>query len=198
MRILREGQRRRAICPNCEGIVEIRYEYRTIHLEESDLDVENVLVGVCEECDEVVSIPAQSTPKLKQARARKEESLEARVPQHLDDIVYIIADRLDVSAKHLRSALLRYYFNEVRLNKATARRVFRLACSDLARGKQDARISLRIAPELHTATWCAATEAGFRTRADLVRGILLAAKEDVLEGRAKSRRKELERIAAAI
>ncbi len=70
MRILREGQRRRAICPNCEGIVEIRYEYRTIHLEESDLDVENVLVGVCEACDDVVSIPAQSTPKLKQARAR--------------------------------------------------------------------------------------------------------------------------------
>ncbi len=70
MRMLQEGQRGLAICPNCKGIVEIRYEYRTNHLEESDLDVENVLVGVCEECDEVVSIPAQSTPKLKQARAR--------------------------------------------------------------------------------------------------------------------------------
>lgn len=198
MRILREGDRGRAICPNCDGRVEIRYEYRTVHLEESDLDVENVLVGVCEECDEVVSIPAQSTPKLKQARATKDETLEARVPQHLDDIVYLIADKLDVSARHLRSALLRYYFNEVRQNKATARRVFRLASSDLARGKQDARISLRIAPELHTATWCAATEVGFRTRADLVRGVLLAAKEDVIEGRAKSRSKELERVAAAV
>jgi hypothetical protein len=47
--------RQEAYNERCLTITGSRYEYRTIHLEESDLDVHGVLVGVCETCG---SIPA--------------------------------------------------------------------------------------------------------------------------------------------
>lgn len=80
MKILKEGNRSEAMCPSCQARVPIQYSYRTVHLDESDIDVKNVLVGVCEECGETVSIPAQSFPRLKEAREKKSKTIEARVP----------------------------------------------------------------------------------------------------------------------
>jgi hypothetical protein len=67
-------------------------------------------------------------------------------------------------------------------DQALAGPVRRLAASELAQGRARARVSLR-APEglLRDVRECA-REAGIGSDADLIRGILLAAKEDVLEG----------------
>ena len=76
MKILREGDRGYALAPK-RGRVEIVYEYRTVELETSKAKVQNVLVGVDAETGEVLTVPAQSTPKLKAAReAKKEEGGE--------------------------------------------------------------------------------------------------------------------------
>ena len=197
MRILREGDTGEGICPDCRGPVPIAYEYRTVRLERTRVDVPDVLVGVCQRCAGMVSLPAQSTPKLKEAREAKEETVEVRVPRHLDDIVYVIAGQFGVSASALRASLVRYYLGELTRHAATARRVGRLAESALAGGRRDARISLRVRRELWDTAWDAAQSVGIRTRSDMVRGSLLAAKEDVLDGRARNRRREIERLALA-
>ena len=67
MKILREGDRGCALAPE-RGRVDIVYEYRTIELEKSRATVRNVLVGVDTENGVVLTVPAQSTPKLKAAR----------------------------------------------------------------------------------------------------------------------------------
>lgn len=67
MKILREGDRGYALARE-RGRVEIVYEYRTVTLEKSKATVRNVLVGVDAETGEVLTVPAQSTPKLKAAR----------------------------------------------------------------------------------------------------------------------------------
>ena len=67
MKILREGDRGYALAPE-RGRVEIVYGYRTVELEASKTTVRNVLVGVDAETGEVLTVPAQSTPKLKAAR----------------------------------------------------------------------------------------------------------------------------------
>ena len=77
MEILREGDRGYALAPE-RGRVEIVYDYRTIELERSKATVRNVLVGVDTETGEVLTVPAQSTPKLKAARDAKTRSTIAR------------------------------------------------------------------------------------------------------------------------
>lgn len=196
MRVLQEGDGGRAICSRCEQRVRIRYEYGTFHLDETGVDVEDVLLGICEGCGGTVTIPAQSTPRLKAARQRKDELLDARVPRPLEDLLYAVAEEVGSSAPDFRSHLVRYYLLEIARNEATARRVHRLAQSPLAQGKKDARISVRVEAETLARAMEKAREEGLETRADVVRGLILAGAEDVLEGRAGRRRRELERIAA--
>jgi len=146
----------------------------------------------------VVSVPPQSAPRLWEARGAKEHALEAGIPRHLDDLVFVLAERLGASPTALRGAIVRYYLNEVRRKPATARRIERLARSALADGRCDTRISVRLDRSLWEAAWTAGESVGLTSHADLVRGALVAAKEDVIDGRASARRRDLERLAAAI
>ncbi len=132
MRILKEGDRGQAACPTCEAVVATHYEYRTVHLEQTGVDVENVLVGVCNVCDSTITIPAQSTPKLKEARERKLVPVNARVPRHLNDVLHLIADHYKVSYSSFCSPMLRYYVHQLATNDQLALRVRRLARTDLA------------------------------------------------------------------
>ncbi len=87
----RQDDRGYALAPE-RGRVEVVYEYRTVHLEKSNATVRDVLVGVDAETGEVLTVPAQSTPKLKAAReaknlvrgaimAAKEDVLDDRAPK---------------------------------------------------------------------------------------------------------------------
>lgn len=67
------GDHIRAICETC-GVVDARFETRTYRLSRPAIDVADVLVGVCTNCDRVAVVPYQSSPVLN--RARKAASLE--------------------------------------------------------------------------------------------------------------------------
>lgn len=196
MRILRQGDKGLAICQECRKRVATTYQYRTVHLEKTRVDVPDVLVGMCDECGKVVSIPAQSTPKLKEARDAKEATINARIPKHLDDVLHLIADRYSASSRAFCSVLFRYYLNQVVHSEPFARRVGRLSRQELAKGKADARVSLRLSEELWKDAWEVAREAGVRNRSDLLKGVIIAAMEDSTTDRAPARRKVLEEIAA--
>lgn len=196
MRLFQEGDTGSALCPACTERVPIRYEYRTFRLEKSDVDIENVLLGVCEQCDEPVTVPAQSTAKLKAARRKKEETVEARVPRVLEDLAYAIAAEVGTSAAEFRNQLVRYYLLEIGEKSETARRVARLANTELAQSKKEARISVRVDTSVLERAMERASKEGVDSQSDLVRGLLLAGAQDVLEGRASRRRRELEKIAA--
>ena len=77
MRIIQEGDRGVALAPD-RGKVPVVYRYRDLVLD-SGVTVKDVLVGVDEATDEVLAVPAQSTPKIKLARqASKEETFSVR------------------------------------------------------------------------------------------------------------------------
>ena len=58
-------------CPRCKKIVQSRFEYRTVQLWRSRLQVADVLVDVCTECDHMISIPPQSVEQLREAGRAK-------------------------------------------------------------------------------------------------------------------------------
>lgn len=178
--------------------VETHMHVRTYPLRQSGIDVPGVLLNVCDRCDSIVGIPAQSTPRLREARVPlKEEQLEARIPTHLEDVIYLLAWEFAASVQAFRPALLRYYLAELMRDPALAERVRLLAASDLADAPVRARVSLRVPAELLEDARAAARAAGIAKDSDLVRGLLLAAKEDVLDRRHPERIQRLSGAAQA-
>lgn len=55
-----EGEKIYAICPNCCEIVSTTYWYRDIPLCDGRGIARNLLVSVCDRCQMIVAIPAQS------------------------------------------------------------------------------------------------------------------------------------------
>lgn len=60
----KEGDKRHVICHNC-GKSEATYLLRNVDFSDKSGTVENILSAVCDKCNEVVSIPAQSTTAIK-------------------------------------------------------------------------------------------------------------------------------------
>lgn len=198
MRILRAGDRGVGLAAG-RGRVPIVYEYRTMHLEASDVDVSNVLVGVCETTGEILVIPAQSAPKLKEAReAVKDETFPVRLPAHLGDVLWLLADHFDVGTKKFLPALIRYYLGEAVRDRRLARRLARLSESGLALEGPKLRMTLRAAPELVRKVDGLVADLDGVSRSDLVRGAILAAKEDVLDGKTTRRKEALRAVAIAV
>lgn len=197
MRIIREGQRGVALAPDL-GRVPVVYHYRDITLD-SGLCVENVLVGVHEDTDQILSIPAQSTPRIKEAReATKEQVLEARVPRELEDVLALLADHYGVTGKKFAPALIRFYLRSAIEHPALARRMDRLSRIPLARGKLQGRVKVRCGTWLSSEVESLANRFAHSNQSDLVRGAIIAAKEDVLDGRVTRRSRALEAVAAAV
>ena len=198
MKILQEGDRGYALAPE-RGRVEVVYEYRSIELEKTGLRVKNVLVGVDIETGEVLTIPAQSTPKLKAARdSRKVVVMSVRVPRELDDVLGLVAEHYGSKPAQFTPALIRYYLTAAASNAGLVRRLSKLSRSRLAQGKSKENLRLRVRKDLHESVHEMASGIDGVNKSDLVRGAILAAKEDILEGRAHRREKELEAVASAV
>lgn len=186
-----------ALAPG-DGRVPVIYEYRDLKLE-SGVVVPDVLVGVHEESGDVLTVPAQSTPKIKESRsAPKEAVLEARVPREFQDILGLLAEHFDANEKKLTPALIRFYLRSAVEDPRLGRRLARLSEARLAQGVRRARLRVRCESELAEKVEAVANELPGSNQSDLVRGAVLAAKEDVLDQRAARRAEKLGAVAAAV
>lgn len=198
MKLLREGDRGDGVCRSCRELVDTEYQRRSVYLEESEIEVDDVLVGVCTQCGETATIPAQSTPRLKEAREGKEQVLQARIPKHLDDALHLIAGRYGASESTFSPALVRFYLHEIAVSPRFAQRVARLSYSDLLEGGSTKRRSFRLSERLYERAWTRARDVGIRSRSAMVKAAVLAAMEDLLEpSSATARRRKVEGIATA-
>lgn len=197
MEILREGTKGTALATG-RGEVSVIYEYRDIELD-SGTRVPDVLVGVDEETGEVLTVPPQSTPKIKRARDQtKEETLEARLSRELEDVLGVVADYFEVNESKFTPALIRFYLGEASEQAPLARRLMRLSQRPLAQGRMVKRLRVRCEPRLVDQIRTLTKELDRTTQSDLMRGAILAAKEDVVDRRAKRRSERLSAVASAV
>lgn len=54
------GDNSRAICYNCSKVVPTTFEIRDVPFDDGSGVITDMLVAVCNECDAIVAIPAQS------------------------------------------------------------------------------------------------------------------------------------------
>jgi len=196
MKIWKEGDRSRGVCEVCKRLVDTRFERRTLPLEQPRIDVPDVLVDVCEVCGSILSVPPQSLPRINAARQREPVRLEARISKELDDVLGWVTSQYAGRLDAFRGALLRYYLDALVKEGEMATRVKRLANADLAHGKQDERIHLRLEKPLLDRAWAAAQSVGIADKSEMIRGLILAAAEDA-ERPTPTRRAAFEALAVA-
>lgn len=63
----KEGDTCKAICETCKKVVKAVMKYKNVPFSDGNGIVNNILVGVCVQCETIVSIPHQSTPEIKKA-----------------------------------------------------------------------------------------------------------------------------------
>jgi predicted DNA-binding protein len=196
MKIIREGQTGVALVRE-RGRVPVVYEYRTLTLD-SGVMVKDVLVGVDRETGEVLTLPAQSTPKVKLAReARKDETFSVRIPTELGDVLWGVSYEFGANPTKFISALIRFYLNEAAEEPSVAKRFKRLSTTELASAASRSRLTVRSGAELLRRLTEVEEREGV-SRSELVRGAVVAAKEDVFDRPVKSRLAQLRAIAEAV
>ena len=68
MKFFEAGDTSKAICESCKALVPTTFQSRDVAFDDGSGSVKDILAAVCDHCDTVVSIPAQSTPAIKRAR----------------------------------------------------------------------------------------------------------------------------------
>ena len=153
---------------------DIEYAYRAVFLEKTQVSVPNVLAGICLTCDNTVSVPAQSMPRLKAARERVIKEQNTRISLELEDRLNVMAFELDAKPEPFKGALCRYALARVVRDKKFARLVARLADSNEATGTAGARLKFRAEAALPESALSVASDLGVTDLSALLRGAILA------------------------
>lgn len=198
MKIWKDGDRTRALCPKCERKTEVFFQRRTVEVSAPSVKANDVLVAVCVACDGIALIPKQSGPKLREAIQRPKVTLNARIPGHLEDILYMLVDRVAHGWKSGKSPVIKYLLHEFGNNPAYARHVKDALEKDLAQGPADQDVSVRVPEYIVLSVDQMADLVGIDGRSEVVRGILAAAKVDVLEEQDQQFTNSMERAIAAV
>jgi hypothetical protein len=191
LKIWRRGDESRAICPTCERRTAVVFADRTVEIEQPvPHSVDDVLVAVCRECDGIAMIPSQSTPRLKEGLAKAAgETVNTRIPGHLKDILLLVSEALAADAlgdgRPQPAPVLRMLLYEFSRNEAFAERVRQHADDPLTQGPADQDISVKVPARVLAAVDSTAKRMGMNSRADVVKGVIATAKEDILDRRDK-------------
>ncbi|MBI4404954.1 MAG: hypothetical protein HY537_12380 [Deltaproteobacteria bacterium] len=194
MDIYKVGDKSKALCSFCKAITETTFRVRTVPLSSGKGRVEGVLAGVCDRCDRVLSIPQQSVPRIKEQIGTKRHSLEARIPQHLSDILNLACHQIGAnSASEFQAILIKYYIRRI-LEASLAKKIHKLLESELSSGKSDSRISLKIDDAMYE-TLVIALERLDLNQSELLRVIAVLVKHEILDEEDEEAVEDLKKMA---
>jgi len=180
MKIFKVGDRSKAMCSYCKKMVETTFAVKNVPVSHGKGSVSGVLAGVCNKCKKVISIPQQSAPRVREQLGTKDYSIEARIPQHLDDILLLVGDKLGAEAcDRFQATVIKYYIDKL-AGDSNLKRIKKYLKSDLATGKQTSRVSLKVSKSIHEEFHRILDHTG-ASKSDLIRAIALMAKDEILD-----------------
>ncbi len=196
MKIFKVGDTQAALCNTCQSLETATFQLKDVPFSDNSGVVRQVLVGVCELCGNVAIIPHQSTPMIKKALDVQRKALESRVPAHMIDILNLASCELGGEPDFIPT-LMKYYLHTLAADRAAAQDIPRFLQSDLAKGKSEKRLSLKgrhVATDIDVLK----TTTNISSTTDLLKGIVLKIKEDVLVQRDEIHIRQLKSIIAAV
>ncbi|WP_194792373.1 hypothetical protein [Pseudomonas sp. UFMG81] len=193
MKILFEGDIGKALCEHCQAVVGMHYQRRDVPFSDGQGVARDILVGVCDGCDTVVAIPAQSTPAIRDARKEQLKSIEARLPAVYLDVLDAAMHRVCSEAgANLRKLFLAHYLQQLvqarqgeGLRPAHEAFVLALECQRQQRGlpasSATRRLSMKVNPHM-AEDFLALMQQTHMNQTELLKAVIARIQADVLEG----------------
>lgn len=69
MKNSKEGGSHKAVCEKCKSIEKATFKFRDVPFSDNSGIAKNILVGICDKCDSVISLPHSSSVKIKKLLA---------------------------------------------------------------------------------------------------------------------------------
>jgi len=184
-KFLNEGDKSRAVCEKCKCIVPTTFRYGEYHIPGTNITVPNLLQGYCDVCKTLVSIPHQSTYKIREYLVEeKSEKIEVRVPPQFTDILNLIGHSyLKVSKPNLLCRLLTSFYLEKlseTVNHEVNKKAFFAIDPSLFGHKASDRLSFHF-PKHSQDLLIDVSRTSGKSRSDLVKIIIIQAKSDMLD-----------------
>ncbi|EPY9613438.1 hypothetical protein ACXH30_001235 [Enterobacter cloacae] len=197
MRIVKEGDKRQVICHNC-GRSEATYLLRDVDFDDNSGTVKNILAAVCDKCHEVVSIPAQSTPKIKAEYKKTKAPLEVRVPAHYLDVLNIATQKINPELdESFNRYLVLYYIHALSTGHYTQQGLSDLLIADFAKAKASKRLSMRVNASQLAALNSIMSAQHLKKNTDVIKAVILKINEDIVQNKGPEKLTELRNVAAA-
>lgn len=196
MKLYKVGDTSRAVCSNCKGVRSTTFVEREVSFSSGRGTVKDLLVAVCDGCDQVASIPQQSTPRIKDALEKVRRPLEARIPRQLSDALGLACTVLGVDVhQSMQNVIFRYFVSRVAGRPALIKRLPELSKAEDAKGQASARLSIELSEPLHEVI-SSITTSTHLNKSEVTRAILVVMKCSLLDKEDKKLRRELQNIVA--
>lgn len=195
MEIVKSEDKSTAACQTCKKFVDVTYRLRDVPLSDGSDIVKDVLVGVCDICDDVCVLPHQSVPKVSKTMEKQRKPIDSRVPAHMLDILNLASAEVGGGSDFVPN-LLKYYLHALAVNEISPARLASYLASDLASGKSQKRISLkgrRVSEDIAKVKELT----NLSSTSDIVKSVILKINDDILQKKNKKPIKMLRGIAAA-
>lgn len=192
MKLYQEGDQSKAICEYCQRVVATTMRYRDVPFSDGSGTVKDVLAGVCDECQSVISIPAQSTPAIAKTKKHADQPVEAQLPALYLDALDLACYRLDPEAStEFRKRLLMYYIHKYATKQLNSKELLKIASlpnnvfspSALKRRK---RVSFKITHAMHL-EMDQVIETTSLSKTELIGSVVLKIKTDVVDSKPSSK-----------
>lgn len=197
MKIVKEGDSRQVICPDC-GLCEATYTLRDVDFSDKSGTVKNILAAVCNQCDQVVAIPSQSTAKIKAQYNKVKKPIDVRIPAHYLDILNLAAQKIDATVSdHFNKALILYYLHALSTERYPPRNLKSLLKLDIADAKASKRLSMKVNEKSIEEIRILMLKQGLKNNTEVFRSVILHINEDIVQTKAPKNLSELQNFAAA-
>jgi len=196
MKIVKEGDTRTVLCQHC-GKSTATYHLRDIDFSDHRGTTKNILAAVCNTCQQVVSVPAQCTPQIKNAFEQSRQSLEVRLPAHYLDILNIAIQKIDSSlSEEFSKILILYYLHALTTGRYTQADLKPLLSSELAQAKASKRLSMKISHRQMAELTAIMQRQQIEKTSDVVKAVILKINQDLVQEHNLTGLDELRDIAA--
>jgi hypothetical protein len=196
MRVVKEGDKGKAVCEFC-GLSTTTYALRDVDFSDKRGTVKNIIVGVCDKCGGVASIPSQSVPQIKSEYNKTLKPLETRVPAHFIDILNLAIKKIDKDLdEKFSKTLFLYYLHNFSTGKFSDKNVSKLLESEISKAKLSKRFSIKISKKTEREIDVFITHSGLKSKSDLVKVIILTINNDIVQAPLPKHLSELKKLAA--
>lgn len=200
MKIYKEGDKSKAICPDC-GMVETTFRTRDVTIKGSSATAKNILTGVCSKCEKVISIPQQSSPYIKEALHKERKPLEVRLPQHFNDILANASIKIGGEyTSSLVNFLIKYYIHSLYNDSKALNKLLKVyeKSALMDKTKSSNRLSVKIDEKILNELKEIRIHSSFKNETEVVKAIVLKINDDIVQEKDKKAMLFFQSVALAV